>query len=242
MAGRIGLQTHSRVMLPTLMLVGSLGLAWVIYQELKASPTSQAVEQTDVATASLPALPEATPFIMPPAETFAAIVERPLFSPTRRPPTGEAAPAIVSVRQPLALKLTGVIASGTDSIAIFQPDTPVATSRQARRRTRRTRRPQRSGTSAPAMTSIRLKEGDNHQGWTLVEIEPAATLFRRGEQEARIELSFDAPAPVQARRSPTRLDEARRAREEKAEAAADQKAAQREAEQDQEQGQKQQSE
>jgi hypothetical protein len=49
--------------------------------------------------------------------------------------------------------------------------------------------------------SVRLSEGDNYKGWTLDEIESKTTLFSRGDEITRLEISFDVAAPPQPRRT-----------------------------------------
>ncbi len=55
--------------------------------------------------------------------------------------------------------------------------------------------------AAVANTAIRLSEGDNYKGWTLDEIESKTTLFSRGDEITRLEISFDVAAPPQPRRT-----------------------------------------
>ena len=70
--------------------------------------------------------------------------------------------------------------------------------RQSKRRNRRKK-------ASPAVVatnlSIRLSEGDNYKGWTLDEIESKTTLFSRGDETTRLEITFDVAAPPQPRRT-----------------------------------------
>jgi hypothetical protein len=132
---------------------------------------------------------------MPPAEAFAAVVERPLFSPTRRLPSG-AAPVITQTKAPIDLELKGVIASQGQRIAIFHPKAPSSKSdRRKRARDREKRAP------PPASASIQLTEGDTYQDWTLEQINLDAALFVRGEEEAWLEMAFDVAVPVQSKQT-----------------------------------------
>ena len=177
------------LLLPAVLLLGCLGLLWIIYQELMASPVSRVAAGPVPAPVVLPALPEDSPFVMPPAEDFAAIVERPIFAPDRRPPSE--APAAVVARSELGLLLKGIITAGTERIAILQPKAAPDTAPARRGRT--------SG-NAPAAPSLRLGEGDRYAGWTLARIEPAAVVFEREGEEARLELIYEPPPKPQRRR------------------------------------------
>ncbi len=189
MAARATGKLSFAVLLPTILLAACLGLGWLIYQELGASPEPQAAE-TAGTIQPRPDLPVEAPFVMPPAEDFAAVMERPLFSPTRRPPSG-AALSVTQTKDPIDLELTGVIGSQGQRIAIFQPKTPPAkTDRRKRARDREAQPP-------PNSASIQLSEGDTYQDWTLEQIELDAALFVRGEDEAWLEMKFDVAAPVQ---------------------------------------------
>jgi general secretion pathway protein N len=144
------------------------GLSWFIVQELQAPPP----EPLPVAGGQAPVLPDlpAEPsFAMVPAETFSDIVERPLFSPTRRPPA-EGTVTIQSPEPELDITLVGIIISAEEEIAIIKP---------------------KDGSQF-----LRLSEGDNFRGWTLDSIEPDRLTFRRGEVEEHIELTYDEPPPV----------------------------------------------
>jgi hypothetical protein len=196
MVARATKRPWSAVLLPALLLAGCLGLGWVIYHQLMASPAPRPVAATQTA-ALLPDLPEPTPFVMPPADEFAAVMERPLFSPSRRPAT-EAVAVVTVTEDPLDLKLTGIVLSGNQPIAIFLPEVQAPVQRRTKRRNRRKK-------AAPAVAatnlSVRLSEGDNYKGWTLDEIESKTTLFSRGEETTRLEITFDVAAPPQPRRT-----------------------------------------
>ncbi len=78
----------SSVWLPSLLLVVCGALSWLIYRGfmLGPSPEAAATESTALPT-TLPALPPEPQFSMLPIEDFQAILEWPLFSPSRRPPS-----------------------------------------------------------------------------------------------------------------------------------------------------------
>jgi hypothetical protein len=117
--------------------------------------------------AVLPAQPN---FAMAPVENFSSILDRPLFSPTRRPPA-EGAVATAASEPELQVTLVGVIISSEEQIALVR--------------------------LKDATRFARLSVGDSFQGWTLDSIEPSRITFRRGDLEEHIELTYDVPPPVQ---------------------------------------------
>ena len=154
---------------PALMLGVCAALAWTVYREIQLG----APEPAEVAGGQVPPLPDlpAEPsFVMAPAESFSAILERPLFSPTRRPPA-EGTVTLESAEPELEVTVVGIIISSEEQIAIIKP----------------------KGESR----FVRLSEGDSFQGWTLETIEPDRITFQRGDIEEHIELTYDEPPPVQ---------------------------------------------
>ena len=102
---------------------------------------------------------------------FRAMAERPLFSPTRRPPPAPATPLDVPalpVLPPPApnLTLSGVITGGGGGVALV-------------------RRPQ---DAAP----IHVALGGTVDGWTVAEIRPRAIVLRRDARSVTVDL----PAPA----------------------------------------------
>ena len=74
--------------LTVLLSLGSLGLAVAIAHGLvRQADPAPVVTDLPAAVTSLPELAPIEPFSLPEPDRFAAIVERPLFSETRRPPT-----------------------------------------------------------------------------------------------------------------------------------------------------------
>ncbi len=105
-----------------------------------------------------------------PETRFRAMVERPLFSPTRRPPPAPQAVAPLDAPVPLApsppnLALSGVITGGGGGVALI-------------------RRPQ---DAAP----IHVALGGTVDGWTVAEIHPRAIVLRRDARSVTVDL----PAP-----------------------------------------------
>lgn len=168
---------------PSFLLAACAGLAWFNVQQLRALPPGP-VAVAGAGSAPQPELPAEVSFAMAPAETFSAVVERPLFSPTRRPPPGGTA-TIESPEPELDVTLVGIIISAEERIAIFKA----------------------KGVSQFA----RLSVGDSFQGWTLESIEPDRVSFQRGEIEEYIELAYEEPPPVQKPRRPKRKTRDKRA-------------------------------
>ncbi len=157
---------------PALMLGVCAALAWTVYREIQVGAPVP-VEAAGRPAPPLPDLPAEPSFVMAPAESFSAILERPLFSPTRRQPaTGTV--TIESAEPELEVKVVGIIISSQEQIVIIKPK--------------------------GSAQLVRLREDDSFQGWILETIEPDWITFRRGDIEETIELTYDEPPPVQKRR------------------------------------------
>ncbi len=160
---------------PALMLGVCAALAWTVYREIQVGREIRvgAPEPVEAAGGQVPPLsdlPAEPSFVMAPAESFSAILERPLFSPTRRPPA-EGTVTIESGEPELEVTVVGIIISSEEQIAIIKP---------------------KGGSQL-----VRLSEGDSFQGWILETIEPDRITFQRGDIEEHIELTYDEPPPVQ---------------------------------------------
>ena len=154
----------------TLLLGLCLVLAAFVYVQVQREAPGPAPSGGAGAAPPLAALPDQPSYTMAPLEDFAAILERPLFSPTRRPP----AQGVVAAAAPepeLQVTLVGVIISSEEQIAIVR--------------------------LKDADRFARLSVGDSFQGWILDSIEPSRITFRRGDVEEHIELTYDVPPPVQ---------------------------------------------
>ncbi|WP_237481961.1 hypothetical protein [Lichenibacterium dinghuense] len=113
----------------------------------------------------------ASPTRADPSAEFRAMVERPLFSPSRRPPPPPLAalpPPVLPEPAPSApdLTLSGVIAGGGGGVALV-------------------RRPQ---DGAP----VRVALGGQIDGWTLSEIRPRTVVLRRDDRS----VTLDLPTPA----------------------------------------------
>ncbi len=153
----------------TLLLGVCLALAAFVYVPVVTEAPGPAPARGGGETPALAALPAQPSYAMAPVEDFSEILDRPLFSPTRRPP----AQGVVSVEAPepeLQVTLVGVIISSEEQIAIVR--------------------------LKDADRFARLSVGDSLQGWILDSIEPSRVTFRRGDLEEHIELTYDVPPPV----------------------------------------------
>ncbi len=154
----------------TLLLGVCIALASVVYGQLRMTPPKPAPGDGNGEAPALAALPAQPRYTLAPAEDFLEVLERPLFSPTRRPPA-EGTVAVASSEPELEVTLVGVIISSEEQIAIVKP---------------------KDGSRL-----LRLSVGDSFQGWAVESIEPSRIIFRRGDIEEHIELTYDLPPPVQ---------------------------------------------
>jgi hypothetical protein len=106
---------------------------------------------------------------LPPLASFSAIVERPLFSPSRRPPPGTstAAAPLVAGRY----RLLGVVASG----------------------------PKKRAFLADGARHIDIAEGERLDGWTVKQIGADSVLLSSSEGEATLKLKPAAVAEPPAK-------------------------------------------
>jgi hypothetical protein len=148
--------------------------AWFVYQGLETpSDARRFVAVAGKQPAGADALPAEQEFKLPPLRAFEATLQRPVFSPSRRPIAG--APVVLS--QDLAIKLQGTTGVDAEKRALLVPE---------------------GGGEA-----LQLREGEEYQGWTLSEVGGQHVIFRREEEEVRLDVDFkEVPAPV--RRRPAR--------------------------------------
>lgn len=151
-----------------LLLAACAGLGWTVYRGLDA-PARAPAEVAPAANGEVAALPPMPDYEMPPLAEFAEVAERPLFSPTRRPPVGAVPTA--APRQTLDLTLIGIVLSEAERLAIVTP--------------------------GGAGRAVRLGVGDSIQGWTLVELESERATFERDGAQETLYLAFQtAPTPT----------------------------------------------
>lgn len=116
--------------------------------------------------------PETSGFAMPPLRSFAEVLARPLFSPTRRPSLD--APAAGDARSS-GFTLVGIVISSGEHHALIEHGQP------------------------PRLE--RVVEGQELDGWTVEAIAPDAVALRRADQRLELKAK-DAPPPAPQRRAP----------------------------------------
>lgn len=169
---------NQRMLMPLSFIALGLALAWMIYQQLQGTVSANFADQS--ASTPEPVLPEIATqvaFRMPPMRKFDAILQRPLFSQTRRPlASAPASPVVVS--QNLGLSLIGITIASDGKFALVMP--------------------------VGGGESLRLREGQDYRGWTLSLIEAKNIVFEREGFEERLELSYDVAPPAQPKKKTKR--------------------------------------
>jgi len=113
-------------------------------------------------------------YTAPDFEQFEEVLDRPLFMEARRPFVAEQ-PQQVEVRRTLEATLQGVLFSATGRVALL--------------------------TEAGSSDVIRVAEGEEHDGWRLVEITPQSATFERDGDTVTLQLVYTAGEPVERRGS-----------------------------------------
>lgn len=176
--------------LPLLLGGGCLALGWKVYDGWHSKPADEAMA---------PALPTREPGVspgaadlalaLPPPERFAIIVERPLFSPTRRPTSPSAAiplapdaapelswepqsPAVAEAppRPVIEFTLVGIVIAREDRYALVE--------RHADGQV------------------LEVPEGGDVAGWFAVLIDPDRAVFRQGAVEEELVLKYETSVPA----------------------------------------------
>jgi len=151
-----------------LLLCG--GLAAVIADRLQDGRPSAGAETAagDAVELAAPTMPQ---YELPPLEAYPELLDRPLFSSTRRPVEADDAPVQAAVTsQGLDVVLTGVIIADGNKVALIVP--------------RNTAKP------------VRLIEGQGYQGWTLSEVQSEGVIFRQGTRAQILELDRKPGAAI----------------------------------------------
>jgi type II secretory pathway component PulC len=159
-------KSPKRSLLPSLMASAGLVLACIIYAEVRNRPTMQRDVSPHATTWEVRASQPTQRQAMPEKARFSAIVERPLFLPSRRPPSEEAVAASTPTPD---FSLFGVVISTGEPFALVTPET--------------------------GGDPIRVKQGEEISGWTVDRIESDRILIRQGRTESELLLDFTAPAP-----------------------------------------------
>jgi general secretion pathway protein N len=182
---------RSAALLPLLLAALCAALGWKVYDDWRtvSADAAAAAPETAAAPAGASAAPLAAADLalaLPPPERFAVIVERPLFSPTRRPapPPEEMAQAEPPPEEPLPeeeppadaepppvvdFTLTGIVIAGSERYALVE-----------RHEDGRT---------------VQVTEGGDVNGWFAVLIDPDRAVFRNGATEEELLLRTATPVP-----------------------------------------------
>jgi len=106
----------AKLWLPSSLLLTCLALTWLIYEQLTMAPNSEAFARPSTQrTIDLPDLPLELQFAMPAIETYQAVLERPLFSPNRRPP-----PTAIAALKGFNFTLMGVLIDKNLGLALLR--------------------------------------------------------------------------------------------------------------------------
>jgi hypothetical protein len=127
-----------------------------------------------VPTLSLPALEEPA-LVVPPLAAYAPVVERPLFSPTRRPPVAAAPSPAVAPARGGELTLRGVVLSPHKRIALIETE----------------------GAPEPRW----LAEGETLQGWTVEEVHAGHIVLSDAGATRQLALRWEATPGSVTRRA-----------------------------------------
>ena len=149
------------------IFVTCLLLAWVIYEELTELPKSEALETGDTAApGELAPTASAASLSMPDRATLEVVLQRPVFSQSRRPGSHAQGGAQTTG---IDFTLSGVVISGDERSALIRP--------------------------ATGGTVQQLRIGENVGSWTLIEVAADRVIVRRDTTEAEVFLDYAAPAP-----------------------------------------------
>jgi general secretion pathway protein N len=152
---------------PLLLLALCLGLGGVIYVELD-QPSIDAIAKAAVAPPrdAVPAARDAPGFTMPPIRAYTEVLERPLFSETRRPSVDS--PVAPADPRSSAFTLVGTIITAHEKHALVEHGQP------------------------PRLE--RVAEGQDIEGWSVESIRPDRVILTRAD--ARLEVKVkDEPGP-----------------------------------------------
>jgi general secretion pathway protein N len=154
--------TSSETLATTVMAAICCVLAALIYVELDEQPVRPlgmsppgASGTSPGSTGSAPSQPE---FALRPYEAYSAVLARPVFSPTRRPPP----PAEAAVAGSDDFVLSGIVSTAADRTALIRTGQPLKT--------------------------VRLKEGQTIVGWTVRSISADGVLIENGEITRELKL------------------------------------------------------
>lgn len=139
-----------------LLALCNLALVLLLVYELAASPAVSPRAAATPRTAPAAAAPAPPTFAMPPIRQYREVLDRPLFSRSRRPNLG----AEDGAEPVTSLTLIGIIISPGNRLALLEYGSP------------------------PKL--VRVGVGQAIAGWTISQIEPEAVLVRQGDTVARV--------------------------------------------------------
>lgn len=151
-----------KLILCVLLICGNAALAWQIYREVRSSPVEPRIAKAVVQKSTTPQVMSIAKFVMPQEDRFIAIVERPLFSPSRRPPPGIDTPT--GQGNEIHAILSGIVHDNAARLILLRPEA--------------------------SDELLLLREGQAFDGWTLSQVERERAVFRSGDREAVLELVF----------------------------------------------------
>lgn len=161
--GRLGILSG-----PVLPAILCLALGAAVYEQFTLPPDQPVGSELTAPVAGAAEFAATDPFVLPPLAAFSEIVERPVFSPTRRLPSDVEPEAEILDVTPtpagsLDLVVVGII-TGPRELALLR--------------------------SASGGRLRPMAEGDELSGWTLVEIEPFRLVFQREDDEQMFEIEY----------------------------------------------------
>jgi hypothetical protein len=153
--------------LPILLAGTCVVLGWTVYEEARlAGLPSMEIAPVVAAPDPLEPLPAPGSFELAPIGEFQVVIERTLFSPTRRPAVpGEEDPEATAPPALLDLVLTGIVGAADTRVAIL--------------------------TTLSGRETIQLAPGDSYQGWTVSQMSSRTIVFSLGGRTAEIALDYE---------------------------------------------------
>lgn len=164
------------LVLPLLLLGTVAFLSLAVIEEARLLGDAAAIEPGMVTRADLMVAGEPDPQAPPPEfvpagfDVFREVLERPIFSPGRRPPNVMVNVVAEAAPQPAAgpaLQLHGIVATGSEAMAMIAMD------------------------GAPALRRVAV--GDEIGGWHIEEIGAEGVLLRQGARSIRLQLDYGVP-------------------------------------------------
>jgi hypothetical protein len=159
-------RSHSGILITLLLGAACLALGSLAYSELTVIDEFRDPRiGSRASVGSRDGLPDEPTVAMPSTQQLTAIIERPIFSQTRRPAAQPVEAPKAAPPPTLDLELVGVVTWQSQRFALVRPT---------------------NGERA-----IRVDEGGSVSGWTIVVIEADRVLFRNGELEKEIKLKYN---------------------------------------------------